>query len=62
MITGFENLEPRVHPEAFVAWNAQVSGDVELGEDLVDGGLRHGLNSEVLVLQHERIVECNQYP
>lgn len=34
MITGYEDYEPRVHPDSFVAWNAQVSGDVELAEDV----------------------------
>jgi carbonic anhydrase/acetyltransferase-like protein (isoleucine patch superfamily) len=34
MISGFRGIEPLVHPDSFIAWNAQVSGDVELGVDV----------------------------
>ncbi|HET7839018.1 MAG TPA: gamma carbonic anhydrase family protein [Rectinemataceae bacterium] len=32
MIHGFEDKTPRIDESAFVAWNAEVAGDVELGE------------------------------
>ncbi|HOX48815.1 MAG TPA: gamma carbonic anhydrase family protein [Spirochaetia bacterium] len=32
MIHGFEGKRPRLHESAFVAWNAEVSGDAELAE------------------------------
>jgi len=33
MVHSFETLTPRVHPSAYVSWNAEVVGDVELAED-----------------------------
>ncbi|KXK00919.1 MAG: carbonic anhydrase/acetyltransferase [Acidobacteria bacterium OLB17] len=33
MIRRFENNEPRIHASAFIAENAEVIGDVEIGED-----------------------------
>jgi carbonic anhydrase/acetyltransferase-like protein (isoleucine patch superfamily) len=32
MVHSFEDKTPRIHETAFVAWNAEVSGDVELAE------------------------------
>jgi carbonic anhydrase/acetyltransferase-like protein (isoleucine patch superfamily) len=32
MIHSFEGRSPKIHESAFVAWNAEVSGDVELAE------------------------------
>jgi carbonic anhydrase/acetyltransferase-like protein (isoleucine patch superfamily) len=34
MVHGFEGREPLVRDAAFVAWNADISGDVELGLDV----------------------------
>jgi carbonic anhydrase/acetyltransferase-like protein (isoleucine patch superfamily) len=33
MIHSFEDKTPRVAPSAYVSWNAEVAGDVELAED-----------------------------
>ncbi|MDA8426951.1 MAG: gamma carbonic anhydrase family protein [Treponema sp.] len=33
MIHSFEDKVPRVHPSAYVSWNAEVVGEVELAED-----------------------------
>ncbi len=33
MLHSFEDQAPRVHPSAYVSWNAEVVGDVELAED-----------------------------
>ncbi len=34
MVHGFEGREPLVRDAAFIAWNADISGDVELGKDV----------------------------
>ena len=33
MIRKFRNIEPRIHPTAFIADNAAIIGDVEIGEE-----------------------------
>mgnify|MGYP003380764409 CR=1 FL=1 len=33
MIRAFNNLEPKIHPTAFIAHDVNVIGDVEIGED-----------------------------
>ena len=33
MIKPFNNIEPKIHPTAFIAENAIIIGDVEIGED-----------------------------
>jgi len=33
MIKAFNNIEPKIHPTAFIAYDVNVIGDVEIGED-----------------------------
>jgi len=71
MIHSFEDRIPRVHRSAYVAWNAEVVGEVELGEDssvwyaaVLRGdvaGIRIGKSSNVqdgCVIHVDRDVPC----